>query len=124
MKYMGLFIKEGLKDRNILESIQVTRIEIWNVEDETPFQPSTWTAVSFEGDESQADPIAEMLSQSLYPNWYCNIVTEHYSYVVFGGKVFKYLRGDQRGREEAQAYGRMMGLPEIQLDWGEDYSLT
>jgi hypothetical protein len=79
VKYMGLLIKESLKDRIFLESVQITRTEVWNVEDKAPFQPSTWTAVWFEGYESQADPVATLLSQSLYPDWYSNIVTKKYS---------------------------------------------
>jgi hypothetical protein len=124
VKFEGLLIKESLKDESVLNSFQITRTEVWNVEDEASFQPSTWTAVGFEGDESQADAMADRLSRSLHPDWYGNIVTEQYSFVVFGGKVFKYLRGDKRGRAEAQAYGRSLGLPEKQLEWGEDYPLT
>jgi hypothetical protein len=37
--------------------------------------------------------------------------------VVFPGKIFRYRRGDQAGREEAQARGRSVGVPEQQLDW-------
>jgi hypothetical protein len=37
--------------------------------------------------------------------------------VVFPGKVFRYPRGDQAGREEAKAHGRSVGVPEPQLDW-------
>lgn len=124
MKLEGLLIREGLKDETVLGSLQITRTEAWNVEGAASFQPSRWTALWFEGDESQADAMADALSQSLHSDWYCNIVTERHSYVVFGGRVFKYRRGDQQGRAEAQAYGRLLGLPEKQLDWGEKYPLT
>lgn len=36
---------------------------------------------------------------------------------LFPGKVFRYPRGDQAGRAEAQAHGRSVGVPEPQLDW-------
>jgi hypothetical protein len=33
------------------------------------------------------------------------------------GKVFRYPRGDQAGRAEAEAHGRSVNVPEPQLDW-------
>jgi hypothetical protein len=39
------------------------------------------------------------------------------AFVVFPGRVFRYLRGDAAGRTEAQAHGRTVGVPEPQLDW-------
>jgi hypothetical protein len=123
VKFEGMLIKEGLTDEGVLASLQITRTEVWNVTNATPFQPSQWSAMWFEGDASQAGATAGKLSRSLKPDWYCNITTEQHSYVVFGGKVFKYPRGDPRGRAEAQEYGRSLGLPETQLDWGETYSL-
>jgi hypothetical protein len=78
----------------------------------------------FAGDLSQADDTAEKLSQVLHSGWYCNIATQKHSYVVFPGNVFKYPRGEGRGRAKAQEYGRSLGLPEDQLDWGEDFPLS
>ena len=124
VKFAGLLIKEGLKDESVLAHLQITRTEVWNVKNAAPFQPATWTAMRFEGDESQADATAETLSQSLSPDWYCNLATEQHSYVVFGGRVFKYRRGDAQGRAAAQAHGRAQGVPESQLDWGEEYPLS
>jgi hypothetical protein len=119
VKFEGLLIKEGLKDETALGSLQITKTEVWNVQNAASFQPSRWTAVSFEGEESQADASAGTLSQALRPDWYCNMVTERHSYVVFGGRVFKYPRGDPQARAEAQAHGKLMGIPEKQLDWAE-----
>jgi hypothetical protein len=123
MKFMGLLIIESLRDDIVLDSLHITRREVWNVEEETSFQPSTWNAVWFDGKENHADEVAGLLIRFMHPEWYCNIATERYSYVVFGGKVFKYPRGDKQGRAEAQAHGQMLGLPEEQLDWGEDFPL-
>ena len=85
------------------------------------FQPTTWHPVWFEGDDGQADTVAEVLSQALKPDWYCNLVTDPHSYVIFGDRVFKYPRGDKQGRTEAQDHGGTVGIPENQLDWGEEY---
>ena len=119
-KFRGLLIREGLQDESVLSALQITRTEVWDVKNAAPFQPSTWTASSFEGDAGQADAMAEALSQALKADWYCNMATEEHIYVIFGGKAFKYRRGDAQGRAEAQAYGRAVGVPESQLDWGEE----
>jgi hypothetical protein len=117
--FEGLLIKESLKDESILDDVRVTKVETWNASD-----PPVWTAMYFDGDASQADSVAEKLSQVLHSGWYCNIATESDSYVVFPSRFFKYPRGEEQGRAEAQEYGRSLGLPEEQLDWGESYPLS
>ncbi len=119
-KFRGLLIKEGLKDESVLSTLQITRTELWEVKNAASFQPSTWTAMSFEGDAGQAEAVAEALSRALKPDWYCNIAAGEDIYVIFGGKAFKYRHGDPDGRAEAQAHGRSVGVPESQLDWGEE----
>jgi hypothetical protein len=37
--------------------------------------------------------------------------------VVFPGRVFRYRRGDEAARAQAQEHGRQLGIPEHQLDW-------
>jgi hypothetical protein len=119
VRYQGLLIKESLGDEGVLDAVHMIRTETWNTSD-----PPIWTAVYFDGHAGQAGHVAEKLSQALNPGWYCNVATERDSLVVFPGRVFKYPRGDEQGRAEAQEYGRLLGLPEEQLDWGESYPLT
>jgi hypothetical protein len=119
MKFEGLLIKESLKDESVLDHVQVTKVETWDASDRP-----VWTAVYFDGDASHADRVAQRLSHVLLSGWYCNIATANDSYVVFANRVFKYPRGEDQGRAEAQEYGRSLGLPEEQLDWGESYPLA
>jgi hypothetical protein len=65
--------------------------------------------------------LVEALSRSLDPagGWYCDFRTAEESFVVFAGRIFRYPRGDLKGRAEAEAYGRVVGVPEAQLDWEE-----
>ena len=49
--------------------------------------------------------------------WYANFQSATEAYVVFAGQVFRYPRGDAAGRARAQAHGRLLGIPEPQLDW-------
>ena len=51
------------------------------------------------------------------PSHYANWNSDTEATVVFPGKIFRYPRGDQAGREQALAHGRSVGVPEPQLDW-------
>jgi hypothetical protein len=115
----GLILKESLSDLSLLDVLQVTKTEIWQVSNAVSWQPTTWTAISFEVDEAQADRLAEQMSLALKPMWYINASTPDNVYVIFQDKVFCYPKGDLAQRLVAQEYGRLAGVPESQLDWGE-----
>jgi hypothetical protein len=116
----GLLIKESLADIHVLELVHINKTESWQVNNPAAYQPAMWTALSFEAEDSQADAIAEKLSQALkLQGWYINASTAMHVYVLFPSKVFKYRRGDSIQRDEAKRYGRSVGIPESQLDWSE-----
>ena len=115
----GLLLKESLSSLDILEKLTITKSETWDVRNAAPDQPSIWTALSFEVEESRMAEIEEELSRALKPKWFVDCSTETQKYVIFSGKVFKYARGDQEQRALAQDFGRKLGIPESQLDWGE-----
>jgi len=115
----GLLLKESLNQMEILTKIRVTKTETWNIQNPADFQPSVWTAISFEVEESQADLLTEALSESLKPRWFIDASTDTTVYVVFPGKVFKYPKGDGAQRELVRQYGMSLDIPERQLDWSE-----
>jgi hypothetical protein len=117
--FSGLLLKESLKDESILNLVRVTQTEVWGVQNAEDWQPEQWTAILFEGESNRADEIAQALSRAMKPAWYANFSTEKHAYVVFAGKVFKYIKGDTQARIEAQAYALSAGVPESQIDWGE-----
>lgn len=95
--------------------IRCSRYEVTGAAD---YQPPIWTLIEFEAPANSSDALASELSDSLLsPGWYANWNSDTEATVVFPGKVFRYSRGDQAGREEAQEYGRSVGVPEPQLDW-------
>jgi hypothetical protein len=51
--------------------------------------------------------------------WYAEFTVGEDHVVAFAGKTFRYRRGDTAARAEAVAYGRSVGTPEHQLDWGD-----
>jgi hypothetical protein len=116
----GLLVKESLADTRILDLLQVTKSESWQVSNAASYQPTVWTAISFETDASQSDAIADKLSHALKAQgWYINASTETHVYVIFPNKVFKYLKGDSIAKGEAARYALFIGVPQDQLDWVE-----
>ena len=118
--FKGLLLKESLRDEGILDIVQVTKVEAWDVGERVEnWQPDRWTAVSFEGDDAQADEVGEKMSRAIKPKWYANFSTESHAYVVFADRVFKYVKGDSEARVRAQQYAISVGIPQRQVDWGE-----
>ena len=84
----------------------------------TESQPAIWTVLDFEAGETDARELAEAFAGALAePGWYVNFQSPAESFVVFPGRIFRYPRGDETGRAEAQECGRQLGIPEPQLDW-------
>ena len=117
--FTGLLLKESLADESVLDTLRVTKTEVWDVENAVDWQPKRWTAITFEGDDDQADAIAGRLSRALKPAWYANLSTQTHAYVVFAGRFFKYPKGDRQARADAQQYALSVGVPASQVDWGE-----
>lgn len=119
----GILIAESLLKDHILEGValQVRKISRGDVGDPTVGQPLTWTFIEFEVEDVAADDLAAALSSSLDPvgGWYCDFRTAEETFVVFADRVFRYPRGERGGRQEAEAFGRSVGVPEAQLDWPE-----
>ena len=116
----GVIIKESLQDTKVLERLSVIGTEVEDIKNPAPDQPNVWNLVYFQVPEVEAGELAEQFSRSLKPGtWYIDFKSEQEIYVVFAGKVFHYQRGDAERRKEAQTYGRLLGIPEKQLDWEE-----
>jgi hypothetical protein len=74
--------------------------------------------IEFEAPATSSGALASELAGSLLsPGCYANWNSDTEATVAFPGKIFRYPRGDQAGREEAQAHGCSVGVPEPQLDW-------
>jgi len=117
----GALIGESLRVGGMLSGVPLRVIRIWREEapGATADQPRHWTLIEFEADEADARPLATALAGQLASTggWYVDFRTGIETFVVFAGRVFRYPRGDARGRAEAQAYARAIGVPEPQLDW-------
>jgi hypothetical protein len=121
-KLRGGIICESLKPGTTLEGyeLRLLRWSRFEVSNAVEWQPTTWTLIEFEGDAEDSDALAQRLAKDLAsPGWYANWNTHEQAVVVFPDKIFRYKRGDRRGREKAKEYGRHCGVPEAQLDWDD-----
>ena len=123
MAVSGILIAESLLKESPLEGVtlQVRKVSRGDVGDVSAGQPLTWTFLEFTVEDQALTELVQALSNSLDPagGWYCDFRTAEETFVVFAGRAFRYVRGDVRGRGEAEAYGRSVGVPETQLDWPE-----
>jgi hypothetical protein len=116
----GAILAESLKPGTGFDGhgMQITRCARYEVTSAADYQPPIWTLIEFEAPASVSGALAGELADSLLsPGWYANWNSDAEATVVFPGRIFRYPRGDQAGREEAQEHGRSVGVPEPQLDW-------
>jgi hypothetical protein len=116
----GTLIVESLRVGTNLENpkLVIRKISRFQAQGTTPDQPDIWTTLYFEADEAEAEELALAFADALdQPGWYVNFESPAESFVVFPGRIFRYPRGDEAGRAEAQAHGRQLAIPEPQLDW-------
>jgi len=123
MSVSGVLIAESLSKSSPLEGVtlQVHKVSRGDVGDQSVGQPLTWTFIEFTVEDHVVSDLVETLSRSLVPTrgWYCDFRSAEETFIVFVGRVFRYVRGDVEGRAEGDAYGRSVGVPEAQLDWPE-----
>ncbi len=123
MSASGILIAESLSKDAPVEGVefQVRKISRSDAGDVSAGQPLTWTFIEFEADDHAVADLSEALSRSIDPSggWYCDFRTDEETFVVFAGRIFRYPRGEAEGRAGAEAYGRSVGVPTLQLDWPE-----
>lgn len=118
--YDGAIILESLRVGTSLADVPlvVRKLSKYAASGTTTDKPSVWTVLEFEVDAVHAEALADALADSLQaPGWYADFHDDQEIFVVFPQRVFRYRRGDQASRAEAQAFGRGLGIPESQLVW-------
>ena len=120
----GALIGESVLVGAALSPTDMTVTKISRIEAgyEPAGQPRVWTFIEFELPDDNTSEWADALQDALDPRhgWYCDFNTATEKFVVFSGHLFRYPLGDQRGRAEAAAHARSVGVPEHQLDWPEE----
>ncbi|GAA3386590.1 hypothetical protein [Cryptosporangium minutisporangium] len=121
----GTLIAESLEVGTVVEdlSLRVDRLERVRPTNVSPEQtaagaPPEWTLLFFDVADEDAERLADVLAGSLGSfGWYVDFTTDDETFVVFARRVFRYRRGDDAGRAEAQAYALSVGVPVSQTDW-------
>jgi len=116
----GTLIAESLRAGTNLENLKLTvrKISRFRAQGTTADQPGLWTTFDFEADEAEAEELAQTFASALdQPGWYVDFRSPAQTFVVFPGRTFRYRRGDDTCRAEAQAHGRQLAIPQAQLDW-------
>lgn len=118
--YEGVLIAESLRPGTTLDGLDLTvrKIARHTVGGATEDQPGIWTDIYFEVADAQAGELADTLAAALGERgWYTDLRSDSETVIVFPGRIFRYPRGDAKGRAEAHEHGRLLGIPEPQLDW-------
>ena len=121
MVMVGTLIAESLRVGAVIQDISfaTTKLARADVGDVNAGQPLTWTFIEFEVADDDCERLARVLEAALQRTggWYCDFRSDDETFVVFADRTFQYPRGDRIGRAEATAYGRSVGVPDLQLDW-------
>lgn len=116
--YEGVLIKESISDENIIDLLNIHKIELWN----TGGKPKYWTVLYFtcskKGFPEQISRV--MISdQEKGGNWFVDFKAENIKYVVFKDKVLKYHIGNQTEKTYVCDECRKMGISDEQMNWSE-----
>jgi hypothetical protein len=117
----GLLIQQSLENLDFTLKLKITKEEKWNIDDAGEGQDKIWNVAWFEADESEADEIANDISESLKDGkWFVDFRDSENVFVIFKNKIFKYKKGDKIARAEVENYAtEIVGVPKTQLNWEE-----
>lgn len=110
--FQGVLIKESISDENILDYLDINKVEIWKTNDSTKY----WTAIFF---TSNYPDFPTAVSKALIDNWFVDFKAGNTKFIVFKDKVLKYQIGNQGEKSVVLNECRKMGIPDSQLNWSE-----
>ena len=111
--YTGLLIKESLADEDLLDVLNIHRVELWR----TQGRPRYWTALAFScGRIDLPQRLSSALKGGKTP-WFCDFRGGNTKYIVLRGRILHYRIGDAAGRERAVQACIEMGIPAHQTNW-------
>ena len=109
--YEGLIIKESLSDENVLDIININKVELWKTTD----YPKYWTALFFtSSDLDLPNKLSKVLiSDKDDGNWFADFKHGNIKYIVFKDKVLKYEIGNEKQKELVADECRKLGILDI-----------
>lgn len=116
--YEGVLIKESIEDDNIIDFLNVHKIELWNVGG----KPKYWTVLFFTSDRKDfPEQISKVMVSDLDngEKWFVDFKAGNEKYIVFKDKILKYQIGNQIEKDYVCAECRKMGILDEQMNWSE-----
>lgn len=116
--FEGALIKESIMDENILDYIQVHKIELWN----TGGTPKYWTVIFFTTSQSNFPELVSkvMISdENRGGNWFVDFKCGNIKYIVFKNKILKYEIGNEKEKSIICEECHKLGIPDEQMHWQE-----
>lgn len=116
--YEGILIKESISDENVIDFLNIHKIELWN----TGGKPKYWTVLFFTSDRKD---FPELISKVMIAdpnnggNWFVDFKTGNEKYIVFKDKILKYQIGNQAEKDYVCDECRKMGILDEQMNWSE-----
>jgi len=116
--YEGLLIKESIDNEDILDYINVNKVELWK----TKNYPRYWTAITF---SSNVVDLPERFSKVIISdeskgvNWFVDFKKNNVKYIIFRGLILKYTVGNMDEKNNVIEKCRNQGIPDYQMNWSE-----
>ena len=116
--YEGTLIKESIDDENIIDLLNIHKMELWN----TGGKPKYWTVLFFTcARKDFPEQIAKVMKADPDNggNWFVDFKAGNEKYIVFRDKVLKYQIGDQKEKDYVCEECRKLGILDEQMNWEE-----
>lgn len=116
--YDGVLVKESVTDDNVIDLLNVHKIELWN----TGGKPKYWTVLFFTSDKKNfPEQVSKVIRTDTNNsrNWFVDFKAGNVKYIVFKDKILKYQIGNQAEKDYVCNECRKMGISDGEMNWSE-----
>ncbi|MGC6174904.1 helix-turn-helix domain-containing protein [Lacrimispora sp. 38-1] len=116
--YEGVLIKESITDENVLDLLEIKKVEIWKTGGKTKY----WTVLFFLTKHSDfPEEISKVMKtgDTTNENWFVDFKSDDIKYIVFKNLILKYSIGNQEEKRLVCERCRELGIPDNQMQWSE-----
>ncbi|WP_349674698.1 helix-turn-helix transcriptional regulator [Lacrimispora sp.] len=116
--YEGVLIKESITDENILDLMEIKKVELWKTGGKTKY----WTVLYFFSKHKYfPEEISKVMKSGdiSNENWFADFKTDGIKYIVFKNLILNYRIGNQEEKRLVCERCRELGIPDNQMQWSE-----
>lgn len=116
--YEGMLVKESVDDENILDLLNINKVELWKTND----KPRYWTMLYF---TSNAVNLPEKFAKVMIGQagaegcWFVDFKCDNTKYIVFRNVILKYTIGNAEEKEAVCIKCREFGITDEHMQWSE-----